>query len=253
MLEEKNIIIDSLRITYYQKGDLGQKNTLLFLHGWGSQALHFRKTLERCENTVAVDLPGFGKSDVPHTAWALSEYAQFLKVFLEKLHIQNPLIAGHSFGGSVAIKYTALGNPAQKLILIGSAGIRKPSPKKYGLFILAKMFGLLFSLPGIRGLKKSVRGWFYKKIDSEDYLHAGKLTETYKKIISEDLTEDLKKIHVPTTLIWGEEDTETPLADGKLMQKLIDGSQLCIIPGAGHYVFLDNEQEFGKIFLSQLS
>lgn len=252
MLQGKNIIVQNLHIKYYQSVTVNKNNVLVFLHGWGSQAVHFQKTLEKFDNFIAIDLPGFGDSEIPPTAWLLNDYADFVRDFLEKLDIKNPILAGHSFGGSIGIRYCAKGNEVKKLILIGSAGIRKKNFKKYIYFIIAKIFKLLFSLPGIRKLRNIIRKLFYKAIDSEDYINAGALKDIYLNIISEDLINDLKKINGPTVLIWGENDTDTPLNNGKLMHQLITDSQLYVIPQAGHYVFLDNEKDFNEIFLSQI-
>jgi pimeloyl-ACP methyl ester carboxylesterase len=252
LLQQKNSIIRGLDIKYYQTADFDKDDAVVFLHGWGSEAMHFQKILARCKSAVAVDLPGFGKSEVPSTVWALDDYVDFVKEFLEKLAIKNPIIAGHSFGGSIGIKYCTAKNDAKKLILIGSAGIRRKTLKKYGLFIVSKIFGFIFSLPGIRVLKGGLRGWLYKLIGAEDYIQAGPLAETFRKIVSEDLRDDMRKIHVPTVLIWGADDKDTPIEDGKLMEQLIRNSQLYIIPDAGHYVFLDNEQKFRELFLAQI-
>jgi pimeloyl-ACP methyl ester carboxylesterase len=252
MLQGKNIIIQGLNIRYYQSADFDKNQALVFLHGWGSQSLHFRKTLEQCENALAIDLPGFGQSELPHQAWTLDDYADFVRDFLEKTGIQNPIIAGHSLGGSIGIKYCARKNSVRKLIIIGGAGLRRKTAKKYFFYAIAKAFRLLFFLPGISALKNSVRKWFYRTIDSEDYINAGALGQTYQNIIREDLGEDLKKIDSPTVLIWGENDQDTPLEDGRMMRRLIRNSQLHIIEDAGHYVFLDNGKAFDKIFLEQI-
>jgi pimeloyl-ACP methyl ester carboxylesterase len=253
MLIKRQIIINNIRATYYHTENFDPQDTLLFLHGWQSQASHFAKTLQKCPNAIAVDLPGFGESDTPSTAWSLNEYVDFFIHFIDKLQIKNPIVAGHSFGGSIGIAYCARGNLVKKLILIDSAGIRKKSIKKYGFFIIAKIFKIPFALPGMHALKNSAKKWFYKKIDSEDYLHAGVLTETYQNIIREDLTKHLQKITVPTVLIWGEDDKETPLENGKLMEQLIKNSQLHVIPRAGHYVFIDNSATFDDLFLTAIS
>ena len=252
MLRRKAVIIGGLKIQYYQSDNFDDKNALVFLHGWGSQAMHFKKTLEKCGGALAIDLPGFGKSETPNSAWSLSDYANFFKEFLKKLDIKNPVVAGHSFGGSIGIKYCSEHHDVKKLILIGSAGIRGKNAKKYIYLVMAKIFGALLSLPVIRIFKKSIRRLFYKAIDSEDYVSAGQLSDTYKKIINEDIRGDMKKISVPVVLIWGENDKETPLEDGKLMRDIIADAKLHVISNAGHYAFLDNEKEFEKIFLPQI-
>jgi pimeloyl-ACP methyl ester carboxylesterase len=252
MLLKKDIIIEGLSIRYYQSERLDKDSPLVFLHGWGSQALHFRKTLEKCKNFIAIDLPGFGNSQAPKTPWSLSDYVILVHNFLEKTNIKNPILAGHSFGGSIEIKYCTQFNDAKKLILIGSAGTRRKTLQKYFFLLLAKILGTSLSLPGIRFFRNGIRRRFYKAIDSEDYINAGVLADTYKKIISEDLREDMKKIHTPTVIIWGLNDKETRLEDGRLMEKLIQGSKFYTVPDAGHYCFLENEKAFENIFLPNI-
>ena len=252
MLQRKNIIIQGLNIRYYQSEKLSAVEPLIFLHGWGSEAAIFGKVLEKCGNFLAMDLPGFGGSEIPQTAWSLSDYAYFISDFFKKVNIKNPIIAGHSFGGSIGIKYSSEYNNVRKLILIGSAGIRKKTVKKNILYTFSKIFGIIWYLPFIRLIKESARKFFYKTINSEDYINAGALAETYKKIINEDLSEDLEKIDIPAILIWGENDIDTPIENAKLMSKLLRNSHLYVISNAGHYVFLDNVAEFEHIFLSNL-
>lgn len=249
MLEKKTVIVDNLSVCCYRSADFVGSGVLVFLHGWGSQAAHFSKTLEKCHNVVAFDLPGFGGSQMPGTAWSIGDYARFLRHFLEKLHIDHPVLVGHSFGGNIAIKYCAEYGDAEKLILIGSAGIRRKTLKKLLYFILAKILKVVSFLPGFSRMREGIRKSFYTAIGSEDYIQAGALTDIYRKNIGEDLQKDMEKIKIPTTLIWGENDDAMPLSDGKLTQKRIKGSQMFVIPGAGHYVFLDKEKEFEEIFL----
>ncbi len=249
---QKNIIVENLNINYYQSNDADRNKTVVFLHGWASEALIFRNLLNKCSNFITVDFPGFGKSDFPQKAWGVSDYSDFLGKFLNNLNIKNPILIGHSFGGRIIIKYCAQGGTAKKIIIIGGAGIRNKSLKLFFYNAGAKAFKFLFSLPGLNVFYKGIRGKFYKAIKSEDYVNSGKLKETFKKIISEDLSEDIRKIRSNTVLIWGEKDAETPLIDGIKMNKLITNSKLCVIKDSGHYVFLDNPNEFNKIFLKEL-
>lgn len=249
---KKNIIINSLKVAYYQSHDFSPEGPLIFLHGWRSRALHLNNILEQCRNFIALDLPGFGESELPRDAWRLAEFSGFLKNFLDKLKISRPVLAGHSFGGAICLKYAALGYPAEKLILIDASGIRKKSVKKYSYYFLAKIFKLFFYLPGLKNLADKARKKFYKKIDSTDYLYAGEHKKIYQKIIREDLTKELLKITRPTIIIWGENDADTPLEDGHLMNKLIKNSRLFTVKQAGHWPFLERKNEFNKIFFSAI-
>ena len=89
------------------------------------------------------------------------------------------------------------------------------------------------------------------KFGSADYAAATPLMrQCLVKAINEDLTHLLPGIKAPTLLIWGENDTATPLADGKLMEKSIPDAGLAVIPGVGHYCFLENPWLFKRIIAS---
>ena len=252
-MQEKVIIINDLKIRYYASDTLEKAGVLVYLHGWKSEALHFRGVLENYPNFVAIDLPGFGGSERPKTSWALADYANFLKSFLEKLEIKNPLLAGHSFGGSVIAKYAAKGFEAKKLILIDSAGIRKRGVKILAYKLGAKIIKLILSVPGLNMFREKLRKKFYKLIDSEDYIEAGAMLEIYRKTISEDLSADLQKIQQETILIWGKDDSATPLWQAEQMHKLLKNSKLSVIENAGHFSFIDRPEKFKKIFFEEIN
>ena len=253
MLQPKNVIIHGLNIRYYQNGDIDNGDVLVFLHGWGSRALHFVKTLECREHSIAIDLPGFGGSESPRDAWSLSDYASFVREFLHVLGITNPMIAGHSFGGAIGMKYCIDGYGCKKLVLIASAGIRRKSARKSVMPFIAKVGKVFFAIPIFRSLRGIVRERFYRAIGSEDYIYAGTLVETYRKVIGEDLSGKIGEIVIPTLLIWGDRDTDTPLCDGRLMHERIRNSAFVVVPDDGHYVFIDNREKFDEIFLSYVA
>lgn len=72
------------------------------------------------------------------------------------------------------------------------------------------------------------------------------------RVVNEDLTHELPKIAAPTLLIWGENDTATPLSDAKKMEKLIPNAGLVSFAGCGHYSFLDNPVQFAAVLTSFL-
>jgi len=248
---KKDIIIQNLKIVYYQSEVFDKNNALIFLHGWGSEPQVFNDLLKQSSNSIAIALPGFGGSETSKNAWHLNDYANFLKQFLEKLQIDKTTLIGHSFGGSVIIKYCALGEITKQIILINSAGIRKKGIKIFLYLILAKIFKLVFLVPGLALLKNKIRKKFYSHIGTTDYLNAGSLKQTFQNIVNEDLSEDMKKINTNTTLLWGERDQETPLKNGLLIQSLIPRAEMFIVREGKHFMF-DNE-EFNRIFFKQIN
>lgn len=250
---KKNIIVDNLNVTYYQSSTFTSVGALVFLHGWQSQALHLKSIFDILDNYIAIDLPGFGLSEIPPSAWGLADYANFLKALLIKLGITDPILIGHSVGGSIAIKYLSQGGSAKKIILIDSAGIRDyDNHKKLLIRLLAKGFKIISKiLPS--NFYSSLRTKIYHSIGGEDYIEAGQLVETYKKIIAEDMQHEISSIATPTSLIWGEDDKATPVEQARIINELIKNSTLNIIDNASHFPFIDQPDKFQEIFSREIN
>ena len=242
------IIVQNLATEYL---DEGTGKVVLFLHGWQDNLHTFNSLVSLLSprlRIIRLDLPGFGKSEVPKETWDLDHYVRFVNDFIQKLNIQVDTLVGHSFGGRIAIKGEATKNlQAQKIILICSAGIAKNRTFRNLVFkLLAKIGGLITYIPPLIFWREGLRKRMYSFIGS-DYLNTGALREIFLKIISEDLSASAKKITTPTLLIWGENDTETLLSDGKQLAGLIPNSKLKVISGTGHFVHKEKSQEVAKL------
>lgn len=253
-MEEKSLIINDLHCTYYRSKNFSPQSPCVFLHGWGSDATVFNNIFPLCPNAIALDLPGFGKSQTPQKAWTVTNYAMHVRRVLEKLQITNPVFVGHSFGGSIVIHLAAskfMPEP-EKLILIGSAGVRTKSVRKTALKVVTKMIKPLFSLPLLRRFRSNTQRKLYETLGVSDYLNAGPMKETIKNIFATDLTPLFQNVSAPVTLIWGEHDTDTPLAHAHIMKDHMPHATLHIVENAGHYVFQDQPEKFVKIFKTAL-
>jgi pimeloyl-ACP methyl ester carboxylesterase len=86
------------------------------------------------------------------------------------------------------------------------------------------------------------------KRGSSDYNSASNMMRAIlSKVVNEDLKHCMPKIKAPTLLIWGENDTATPLRDAKIMEKLIPDAGLVTVAGAGHFSFLENTPLFLRV------
>src|SRR5438552_1207066 len=115
-----NVVVNDL-MTNYQR--IGKGKTILLLHGWGDTSTTFSKLIEQLQGhyeIVTVDLPGFGATQAPPSAWGLDDYAAFIKAWLHKLQIEDIYaVVGHSYGGSTAIVGLSNGDfDARRLVLI---------------------------------------------------------------------------------------------------------------------------------------
>lgn len=224
----------------------GQGKEIILLPGWlcNYKALApIANHLKQHFKVYSVDVVGFGESELPEQPLTTDDYGDWLKELIEQLHIKEPILIGHSHGGRMAINYAGrrLGN-IKKMILIDAAGVkpkRKPAYyfKVYTYKFLKKIYQILPKTQMFENMKERSMG----KLGSSDYQNSPNvLKKTMSNIVNEDQKGIMPNIETPTLLIWGEKDTATPMEDGKTMEKLIPGSGLVQIKGAGHYSYLEN-------------
>jgi pimeloyl-ACP methyl ester carboxylesterase len=241
------VAVDGQKVHFTQVG--GGDNVLL-LHGWGAdgQSLSLvAQHLARHLRVTVPDLPGFGKTSAPQTAWGTAEYAQFVRAFLGQLAIGRTHVIAHSFGGRIAL-YLAAKWPegVGRLVLVDSAGIRLPRTARYYLTVGAfKALRNLFKLPLWGPLGSRVVDSMSRRLGSKDYREAsGTMRGTLVRVVNEDLRHLLPSVTAPTLIIWGSDDAATPVENGQLMAKLVPQARLIIFPGAGHFSYLDRLPQF---------
>lgn len=244
--------------------DEGSGEAVLFLHGWGSEFSVFRPFLDSLAGryrAVALDMPGFGESEEPPSAWDVDGYADFVLQFLERKEIRRAIVIGHSFGGRVAIKLAAraggrdAGLEIPKMILVDAAGIRpkRSLPAQARQLVYKAVQNVLSAAPVKRLFPGAPERWRRARA-SADYCNATPLMrDVLVKTVNEDLTPILPRIACPTLLVWGANDAATPIADAKIMEARIPGAGLVALPGAGHYSFLDQPYAFGRVLDSFLN
>jgi len=228
----------------------GSGPPVLILHGWGAsiEAVYPIVTgLSPVATVHALDLPGFGQSELPPEPWGVEDYQAFVAAFMDALEIEAPTIVGHSNGGRIAIRMAAT-EPARatRLVLVDSAGIRpKRTFRWYRRVALAKVGKYAARFLGSPG--ERLRARLVGKAASADYLDAGEMRPTLVKLVNADLRPYMPAIAVPTLLIWGSEDTDTPVADAHEMERLIPDAGLVVLEGAGHFSYLDQPARFARI------
>lgn len=241
-------VIDNVQIHFTQEGsDTGQP--LILLHGWGTDVRTWVPLKPALLNAgfqlFALDMPGFGLSPAPSEAWGIPEYTNLTQQFVQKKQIERPVLVGHSFGGRISILLAAQ-HPelVSKVILINSAGIRiEPSGlKKFVGQIGSSISSLTKNSPASK-LVQPLRRQYYSLIGAEDYINASDdMRETFVKVVMQDLREEAALIQAPTLLIWGTNDTDTPLWTGQLLQETIPHAELITLSDVGHFAHIEQPQ-----------
>ena len=251
---EKELVVRDLLVSYIETDGAMSDVPLVFLHGWRSSKDAWNRALDACSeygrHAYALDLPGFGRSESPNGAYDVHLYADLVKEFLSKLGVSRAIIVGHSFGGRIAIVLAAKhASVVHKLVLVDSAGVRQKSASLSIMNVFARIMKPFFAPSFMHPLRRAV----YRFIGADDYLETPHLKETFIKTIEEDLTPLLPSISSETLIIWGENDTDTPLAHAALMKEQIPNASLVVLKAAGHFSFMDAPDAFAKELLKFIS
>ncbi len=247
------ITIGDLKLNYIE---CGKGPDVLMLHGWGASADSFKSIIgalqDKC-HIIALDFPGCGKSDLPKKPLDINDYVFLVLEFCSKVGLQDPILIGHSHGCRVIMKMcgTGLMNPP-KIVFIDGAGLKpRFSLKKSVKIATFKTVRKIFELPIFGEKGKQVVTKARSHFGSADYSSAPEvMRKTMVKLVNDDMTPYVPEITASTLLIWGENDTATPLYMAKKIEKMIKDCGLCVIKDAGHWSFAEKPVEVNAILRS---
>lgn len=249
---------------------------LLLVHGLGDEAdtwRHMLPTLAAQRRVLAVDLPGFGRSDKPDASYAVPWYAAVLCDLLDTLQIERVALAGHSLG-AITCQWLALEQPARVEQLTLLAGGLVAAPRKPDLNTL------LLLTPGIgewlyTRLRKNPQAAyaslrpFYANLDALPQSERDFLFQRVNERVWNDdqrraffcilrglarwlpaqqksLASRLTRFMTPTSALWGEKDHVASVENGRLLATLQPTARLTVLPGAGHNLQQEQPEAVAK-------
>jgi pimeloyl-ACP methyl ester carboxylesterase len=219
--------------------------SVLALHGWGRDhhdfdAL-FASGLPAGISALAVDLPGFGATPPPPSPWGSEQYAEALIGLFGQL-TERAVLLGHSFGGRIALQLAA-DHPGRfgGLVLTGVPLFRDAhAPPPARAYRAIRRLASLHLVPPAR-LEAARR-----RHGSADYRAAeGVMREVLVRVVAERYDDLLPRVTAPVELVWGSEDTTTPLRGAERALSLLPRARLTTLEHAGHMVPLEHADVLG--------
>jgi pimeloyl-ACP methyl ester carboxylesterase len=264
--------VHGARVNYVE---MGSGPPLVFVHGlsgcwqnWLENIPHFA----RSHRVVAVDLPGFGESELPREEISIPGYGRFIDAFLGEIGVERTVIVGNSMGGFIAAE-TAISHPSrvEKLVPVSAAGLARVTNRRLDaveraarLFqpasaaVLARRESLV-KRPGLRrvilyGIAKYPER-LAPELCYEVASGAGKpgFMDAFNAIIAYDFRDRLPQISSPTLIVWGRDDRIVPVSGAYEYERLIPGARRVIYEDTGHLPMLERPARFNALLDEFLS
>jgi pimeloyl-ACP methyl ester carboxylesterase len=265
------IDIHGHRVAYQQAGE---GPVLLLVHGITSSADCWREVipdLAQDHLVIAPDLLGHGRSAKPRGDYSLGAYASGIRDLLLALGHDRATVVGHSLGGGVAMQFSyQFPERTERLALVSSGGLGE---EVHVLLRAATLPLSEFVLPLLASQPLLDAGQWVSRALGRLGLKAGpdvaEMARGYASLADRDaraaFVHTLRSIidpsgqrvsardrlylasEIPTQIVWGERDPIIPVAHGLEAQKLIPGSRMEVLPGAGHFPMLDDPAGFAAI------
>ncbi len=226
----------------YTEENKGAAPIVIWAHGWGQSGAGFKKLVEPLKNRahhIVLDLPGFGAAPPPSEDWGTKDYATAIAQWIIDNNMPPVLWVGHSFGCRVGVQIAArFPKHIQSMCLISGAGLkrRRPIHKKIYFFLRIRLYKALKKLVPNSALKDKIMA----KFGSADYKSAGPMRKIFVRVVNEDLSPQAQDIECPVTLIYGQNDTETPPEFGERFSNMITDSKLHLLDEQDHYSVLQD-------------
>ncbi len=233
---------------------IGEGQPIVMLHGWGANIGLITPLAEKLAPLgylcYVPDMPGFGQTSAPDRGWSIHEYVKWVIAYMDAHALDQAHLFGHSFGGRLGLVLGAEhGDRIIKMVLADAAGVRT-KPSTSGQWRLKGYRLALNTLQAMRLKPQAdqLRTWYSERYGSADYKAVkGVMRETFVKVVNEDLLPYAARVMPSTLLFWGDQDEDTPPAQGQLLEKTIPDVGLVIWEGAGHYSYLERAADTARV------
>jgi pimeloyl-ACP methyl ester carboxylesterase len=266
--------IGERRVNYADIGSGGESPPVLFVHGLGGAWQNWLENLPRIaqeRRALALDLPGFGRSEMPRNHITISSYARCVNQFCEQLGLDEVVLVGNSMGGFVAAE-TAIQYPArvERLVLVSSAGLsstnlfRRPAQTWGRLAATLGAYGAANSYaaiarPRVRHLALGFVMRHPTRLAADlcwEQVHAAGTAgfrDALDALLDYDFRPQLGEIGCPTLIVWGKEDMLVPVHDADEFERRIPNSRKVLMNDTGHVPMLERSTAFNDLLIDFLA
>jgi pimeloyl-ACP methyl ester carboxylesterase len=208
---------------------------VLALHGWARSHRDFDVVVAPpagpALNAIALDLPGFGASPPPPEVWGAAEYARAVDAVLRDMELPV-VILGHSFGGRVALHLAVQRPDAVHALVLTGVPFLHPAARRGRI---APGYRVARRLRAMGLLSEARMEAARQRYGSADYKAVtGVMRAVHVRAVNETYEDEIDAVTCPVHLVWGADDTVTPLEVAERADARFAHSDLAVYPGVGH-------------------
>jgi pimeloyl-ACP methyl ester carboxylesterase len=261
--------IDGSSVNYVDIGEQGGHRPIVFVHGLSGQWQNWLENIPRFaqqRRVVAMDLPGFGMSEMPKEKLTIELCGNFVAELCRRLDLAPAVLVGNSMGGFVSAE-VAIRAPevVERLLLLSSAGVSQMDIAQRPLMLAAKLAGFLATANVAQkrwvARRRVPRHWVMSLICRHpskirpDAMYEGLMKGADKPGFEDGLRANLEydfrdripQIGAPTIVVWGEKDIIIPVKDADAFVSMIDGARKIIMKDTGHVPMFERPRTFNDV------
>ena len=261
------------RVNYVDMGS-GDEPPVVFVHGLGGAWQNWLENIPHVaqeRRALALDLPGFGRSEMPRHEISISGYGRCVHSFCEQLGLEQVVLVGNSMGGFVAAE-AAIQFPqlVERLTLVSAAGVsianlmRRPAVTWGRVAAALGSYGAANShaavtRPVIRHLSLGFVMRHPTRLRTDlcwEQVHASGtpgFRDALEALLDYDFRDHLGEISCPTLIVWGKEDMMVPVKDADEFERLIPNSRKVLMDDTGHVPMLERPVKFNDCLMEFLA
>ena len=235
------------KFNYIEKGE---GTPIIILHGLMGGLSNFDGVAQFFpENGYKVVIPELPLYSMPLLKTSVSNFAKYIKEFIDFKNYSEVILLGNSLGGHIALLTTKLYPQKIKgLVITGSSGLYESAmgesyPKRGDYDYIKKKAENVFYDPAVA--TKEIVDDVFETVNDRNKLV--KTLAIAKSAIRHNMAKDLPKMHTETCIIWGKQDNVTPPEVAEDFNKLLPNSELYWIDKCGHAAMMEHPEEFNQL------
>ena len=261
-----DVTVEERRIRYVELG-AGEDPPIVFVHGLGGNWQNWLENLPAAaagRRAFALDLPGFGESELPRGDISIAGYARTVDAWCEALGLGPVVVVGNSMGGFIGAEMAiSFRQRVERLALVAAAGISITSLRRRPTMTLARVNAALSARTVARHRELIVRPRLRHGVLSFVFRHPRLVPNdllfevlqgmarpgfmpAMEALISYDFRDRLPEIACPTLVVWGREDMLVPIRDADEYERLIRDSRKVVMDDTGHVPMIERPAEFNR-------